>query len=137
SSTGASGQNVWRVRGAGGPSGHNGWNTAAPIGSQGAEFDVSTANYNDIMVSFDLFSTSQGEAKMCVLYTTNNWTTTNIASTLFYGANPTFMFTNSPSAPGYSSDTVAGTYFWQNVGQNFYDNFVVDLTSVPDAAKDR
>ena len=140
SSTGSSGQNVWRVRGSGGPNnisgggGHNGWNTAAPIGTQGAEFDVSTANYNDIMVSFDLFSTSQGEAKMCVLYTTNAWATTNVASTLFYAANPTFMATNSPSTPTYSSDTVAGTYFWQNVGQDFYNNFIVDLTTAPEAA---
>ena len=135
SSSGPSGQNVWRVRGSGPPpGGHNGWFTLAPIGIQGAEFDVSTASYDDIMISFDMFSTSQGEAKMCVLYTTNNWTTTNVASTLFYGANPTFIVTNTPATPGYSSDTVAGTYFWQNIGQNFYNNFIVDLTSVPEAA---
>ena len=134
SSTGASGQFVWRVRGAGSGSGHNGWHTLAPIGTQGAQFDVSTANYDDIMLSFDLFSTSQGEAKMCVLYTTNGWVTTNVASTLFYPANPTFIVTNSVSAPDYSPDTVAGTYFWQNVGQNFYNNFIVDLTGVPEAA---
>jgi hypothetical protein len=140
SSSGSAGQNVWRVRGSGGPTNisgggvHNGWNTAAPIGTQGAQFDVSTLTYDDIIITFDMFSTSQGEAKMCVEYTTNAWTTTNIAYSMYYGANPSFMATNTPSAPGYSPDTVAGTYFWQNIGQAFYNNFVVDLTAVPDAA---
>ena len=32
-------------------------------------------NYSNILVTFDLYFTSQGEAKMCVLYTTNNWAT--------------------------------------------------------------
>lgn len=131
SSSGVSGQNVWRVRGQG-PG--NGWDTQAPIGSQGAEFDVSTVNYNDILVSFDMFSTSQGEAKMCVEYTTDGWVTTNNATKLSYAANPTFMFTNSVSDALYSPDTVTGTYFWQNVGQNFYNNFVVDFTGVAGVA---
>jgi hypothetical protein len=131
SSSSSAGQFVWRVRGQG-PG--NGWNTAAPIGSQGAEFDVSTVNYNDVLISFDMFSTSQGEAKMCVLYTTNNWTTTNNASTLAYGSNPTFIVTNPPSGPNHSDDTVVGTYFWQTTGQNFYNNFIVDFTGVPGVA---
>jgi hypothetical protein len=135
SSSGSSGQNVWRVRGAGGPDkGHNGWNTAAPIGSQGAQFSVSTVNYDDILVSFDMFSTSQGEAKMCVEYTTDGWATTNNAGNLYYAANPTFIVTNSPSSPTYSPDTVTGTYFYQNIGQNFYNNFIVDFTGVPGVA---
>jgi len=134
SSSGSAGQFVWRVRGAGSGSGHNGWNRSAPIGTQGAEFDVSTVNFNDVVVTFDLFSTSQGEAKMCVLYTTNNWASTNIASSLFYGANPTFILTNSVTDPNYSPDTVAGTYFYQNTGQNFYNNLIVDFTGVPGVA---
>jgi hypothetical protein len=131
SSTGASGQNVWRVRGAG-PG--NGWNTQAEIGSQGAEFAVSTVNYSDVILSFDLFSTSQGEAKMTVLYTTDNWATTNNAANLFYPANPTFIVTNPASGPNHSDDTVVGTYFYQNVGQNFYNNFIVDFTGVAGVA---
>ena len=135
SSSGASGQNVWRTRGAGGPDkGHNGWNTAAPIGTQGAQFSVSTVNYDDIIISFDMFSTSQGEAKMCVQYTTDGWVTTHNADNLYYAANPTFIVTNSPSRPDYSPDTVTGTYFYQNVGQNFFNNFVVDFTGVPGVA---
>jgi len=137
SSSGVSGQNVWRVRGQG-PG--NGWFSGSPIGSQGAEFDVSTVNYNDILVSFDIFFTTQGEAKMCVLYTTNGWVTTNIASKLYYAANPTFILSNpvtnldnSPN-PNYSPDTVAGTYFYQTTGQNFYNNLTVDFTGVPNVA---
>jgi hypothetical protein len=126
SSSGSAGQNVWRVRGAG-PG--NGWNTQSPIGTQGAQFAVSTVNYDDIVVTFDLFSTSQGEAKMCVLYTTDNWATTNVANNLSYPANPTFIVSNN-----ISSDTVMGTYFWQNTGQNFFNNFVVDFTGVPGVA---
>jgi hypothetical protein len=127
SSSGSAGQFVWRVRGQG-PG--NGWFTGAPIGSQGAEFAVSTVNYSNILVTFDMFFTSQSEAKMCVLYTTNNWVTTNNAATLAYGANPTFIVTNS-AGPNFSPDTVAGTYFWQTVGQNFYNNLIVDFTGVP------
>ena len=60
SSTGAAGQNVWRLRGQPG----NGWLSLQPIGSQGAEFDVDTTGYTNIMLSFDLYFTTQGEAKM-------------------------------------------------------------------------
>jgi heme-binding protein Shr len=128
SSSGTAGPNAWRVRG---NPGNNGWNSAAPIGTQGAEYDVSTAGYSNIVVFFDLYSTSQGEAKMCVLYTTNGWTTTNVANTLFYEANPAFVVTNLPVNLGGSANTVTGTYFYQTTGQNFYNNITVDLTGVP------
>ena len=119
----------WRVRGAG-P--NNGWNSAAPLGTQGAEFDVSTLNYSNVLLNFDLYFTTQGEAKMCVLYTTDGWTTTNVASTIAYPANPTFIVTNDPAdLANYSPNTVSGPYFYQTTGQNFYNNIVVDFTSVP------
>lgn len=119
----------WRVRGAG-P--NNGWNTAAPIGAQGAEFDASTVNYSNVVINFDLYFTTQGEAKMCVLYTTNNWATTNVANNLYYAANPTFIVTNDVNdLANYSPNTVAGTYFYQTTGQNFYNNLLVDFTGVP------
>ncbi|WP_040546924.1 DUF1533 domain-containing protein [Pedosphaera parvula] len=111
--------------------GNNGWNTAAPIGTQGAQFDVSTAGYSNIVCTFDLYFTSAGEAKMCVLYTTDAWATTNVASTLFYGAKPSFVQTNAAVALGGSENTVTGTYIYQTLGQNFYNNFVVDFTGVP------
>ena len=121
----------WRVRGAG-P--NNGWNTQSPIGTQGAQFDVSTVNYNDVVIAFDLYFTTQAEAKMCVLYTTNSWATTNVANSLFYAANPTFIQTNDPASPTYSADTVAGTYFYETTGQNFYNNLTVDFTGVAGVA---
>ncbi len=127
SSSGTVGPNAWRVRG---NPGNNGWNTAAPIGTQGSEYDVSTVGYSNIVVAFDLYSTSQGEAKMCVLYTTDGWVTTNVASTLYYGATPAFMHTNAPVLSGGSPNTVTGTYFYQTTGQNFYNNIIVDLTGV-------
>ncbi len=117
-----SGSYCWRIRGAPG----NGWSTQAPIGTQGAEFDASTAGYSNIVVTFDLYFTTQAVGKMCVLYTTDGWVTTNVANNLFYGANPSYILTNSSSA-----NTVMGTYFYQSHGQNWFNNFVVDFTGVP------
>ena len=117
-----SGSYCWRIRGAPG----NGWSTQAPIGTQGAEFDASTAGYSNIVVTFDIYFTTQAEAKMCVLYTTDGWATTNIANNLFYGAKPAYILTNSSSA-----NTVMGTYFYQTFGQGWFNDLVVDFTGVP------
>jgi hypothetical protein len=59
---------------------------------------ICNVNYDDIMISFDMFSISQGEAKMCVQYTTDGWVTTHNVDNLFYAANPTFIVTNLPKA---------------------------------------
>jgi len=122
----------WRVRGgasgAGAP--NSGWNTAAPIGTQGAEFDVSTAGYSNVLCAFNLYFTTQAEAKMCVLYTTDGWVTTNVANSIFYGAKPATIINNAADP-----NVVIGNYFFQTTGQGFYDNIVVDLTGVS-AAED-
>ncbi len=60
--------NAWRVRG---QSPGNGWNLAAPQYSQGAEFDVSTAGFTNIVFQFDWFCTNQGVRNMQVQYNTN------------------------------------------------------------------
>jgi hypothetical protein len=130
SSTGPAGQDVWRLRGQPG----NGWLSTQPIGSQGAEFDVSTVNYSNVMVSFDLYFTTQGEAKMCVLYTTDGWVTTNVANNLAYGANPTFIVTNSVGSQTYSANTVTGTYLFDTYGSIFFNNMILDFTGVPGVA---
>lgn len=130
SSTGTNGPICWRVRGQG-PG--NGWDTQSPIGSQGAEFDVSTLNYQNVVVSFDLYFTTQAEAKMQVEYTTDG-TTWNNAPNLAYAANPNFILTNSPTSATFSPDTVAGTYFYETTQQNWYNNLVVDFTGVPNVA---
>ncbi|HTV43355.1 MAG TPA: hemoblobin-interacting domain-containing protein [Candidatus Sulfotelmatobacter sp.] len=116
----------WRLRGMPG----NGWTTIAPVGTQGAEFDVSTVNYSNVILTFDLYFTSQAEAKMCVLYTTNGWTNSFTADTLGYGADPAYIVTNDVALTG-DGDTVDGTYFYQNAGQNWYNDLIVDFTGVP------
>ena len=117
----------WRVRGGttGAGTANSGWNTAAPIGTQGAEFDVSTAGYSNIICSFNLYFTTQAEAKMCVLYTTDGWVTTNVANTHLLRSQPTFILNNAANP-----NVVIGNYFFQTNGQGFYDNIVVDLTGV-------
>lgn len=64
----------WRVRGptnagGGGTDQSNGWNSQAPIATQGAEFSVDTWLFNDLTLTFDLNDTKQGERNLAVLYT--------------------------------------------------------------------
>jgi len=119
--------NAWRIRGA---TPGNGWSSQAPIGTQGAEFDVSTAGYSNIAVSFDLYFTTQAPAKMELEYTTDgvNWEN---ASTLTYAANSAYILTNSTSA-----NTVTGTYFFETGGQNYYNDISADLSGIVAANND-
>jgi len=130
SSTGSAGQYVWRLRGQPG----NGWLSTQPIGSQGAEIDVSTVNYTNVLVTFDLYFTTQGEARMCVQYTTDGWVTTNVAS-LACSSYPTLIQTNTPALAtesiGYSSDIVNGVFMDNTIGSLFYNYMSVDFTGVP------
>jgi hypothetical protein len=133
SSTGSAGKLVWRLRGQPG----NGWLSTQPIGSQGAEFDVSTVNYNNVIVTFDLYFTTQGEARMCMLYTTDGWATTNVAN-LACSSYPTLIQTNTPSgaseSEGYTPDIVNGTFIDNTIGSLFYNYMSVDFTGVPGVA---
>ncbi len=134
SSTGAAGQNVWRLRGQPG----NGWLSTQPIGSQGAEFDVDTTHYTNILVTFDAYFTTQGEARMCVLYTTDGWVTTNVANNLACSSYPEFIQTNTPSgaseSEGYTPDIVNGTFFDQTIGSLFFNYWSIDFTGIPGVA---
>ncbi|HEV2452646.1 MAG TPA: hemoblobin-interacting domain-containing protein, partial [Verrucomicrobiae bacterium] len=114
----------WRARGAPG----NGWTSIAPIASQGVEFDVSTINYSNIILTFDIYFTSAAEAKMCVVYTTNGWTNSFTANTLAYAPNPQYILTNDQTA---DPNTVKGAYFFQTAGQNWYNQLAVDFTGLP------
>jgi hypothetical protein len=133
SSTGSAGANVWRLRGQPG----NGWLSTQPIGSQGAEIDVSTVNYTNILVTFDLYFTTQGEARMCVLYTTDGWVTTNVAN-LACSSYPSLIQTNTPSfasePEGYNSQIVNGTFIDNTIGSLFYNYMSIDFTGVPGVA---
>ena len=132
SSSGSAGPNAWRVRGAIPSTGVAGigWNYNAPIGTQGAEYDASTAGYSNIVVNFDLYFTSAAEARMCVLYTTDGWATTNVANSLFYAATPSTIHVNPTVGLGGSPNTITGTYFVAPNSQGFYNNLIVDFTGV-------
>jgi hypothetical protein len=73
----------WRVRGNGNAAGPvaNGWNSQAPIGTQGAQFLASTLGYSDILLTFDLQTTKQAENNLEVLYTLNGTTWQNATIT--------------------------------------------------------
>jgi hypothetical protein len=67
--------NSWRVRGlnnTAGPAGTgNGWNTAAPQYSQGAEFDVPTTGQYHVVFQYDWYVTAQGFRDLQAQYNTN------------------------------------------------------------------
>ena len=73
--------NTWRIRATGG-SGVNGWSNQAPIGTQGAQFNVDTTGFGNIAVSFDWYSTSAGEANLQLQYTTDGTSWINTPVTL-------------------------------------------------------
>jgi hypothetical protein len=143
SDTGANGvadiTQTWRVRAQAGSNGAaNGWSSAAPIGTQGAVFAASTAGYNSINVSFDWYTTTQGEANLQAEYTTDgvNW----INAPINIGVNASLglaVLNNSTSA-----NTVFGSYISDNLlnngskaGQDWFQGLTVTITD-PAAAND-
>ena len=132
--------NTWRVRGQMGTGGAaNGWSSAAPIGTQGAQFFVSTTGVTTgaIQVSFDWYATTQGEANLQFAYTTNNGTTWNNAALTLGGADGGLqVLTNSTSA-----NTVTGAYLSDNLlnnssaGQDWFTGLTVTITD-PNAVND-
>ena len=123
----------WRIRGGDGSAspgtGTNAWSSLAPIGSQGAQFTVSTAGLNNIHVSFDWSPTAQGEAKLQLQYTLNGSTYFNVAAALFTSTG------GATAATGASANTVAGGYL-QATAAVYYNGITADLSSVPGAAND-
>ncbi len=117
--------NAWRIVGT------NGWNSNAPIGTQGAQFLTSTAGDTSISASFDLYATGQGEAKMQVEYTTDGSTWINVpASDLSIGSGDTNITVSSNST---SANTVQGGYFNISGGgssNSWYNNLGVNLTGI-------
>ena len=101
--------NTWRVRGptnngGGGQGQSNGWNSAAPQYTQGGQFGVSTADYQNILVSFDWLTTTQGVRDLMPRYTIDGSTWTN-----FYASSLEMVSTD--------------------VNKNF-DTFTLDFTGV-------
>jgi len=151
-STGA-GSYAWRVRGNGnsansGPGVANGWNSAAPIGAQGAEFFADTTGYNNVNVSVDINVTAQAERNLAILYTLNDTV-----------ANPTWLIATITSAgtggssiqTGSGVNTVGGNYIqlgagttggWDNgitaslSGVSSDPNFAVEIVNASTGADD-
>jgi len=117
-----SGLQDWRVRG---QNPGNGWSTEAPIGTQGAEFALSTVGYNGIKLTFDISTTKQAEANLEVIYTTDgiNWSNAPLS---YNGSNAAVILTNTLSA-----NTVMGTYIqMQNPSGGWYTNITADLSGI-------
>ncbi|HTY92440.1 MAG TPA: VPLPA-CTERM sorting domain-containing protein, partial [Steroidobacteraceae bacterium] len=131
--------NTWRVRAGAGSSGAaNGWSSAAPIGTQGAVFAVSTAGYTSISVSFDWYATTQGEANLQFEYTTDGTTWHNAPLTLGGSDAGLALVTNT----GTDANSVVGSYVSDNLltngssaGQGWFTGLTATITD-PAAAND-
>ena len=115
---------TWRIVG------NNGWNSAAAIGTQGAQFNVSTMGYAGITVSFDVDISKRGEADLQLEYTTNGSTWINAALT-FSGTGGSIL-TNSSNA-----NIVTGSYLNATFGNDdWYNQVTANLTGVTSANND-
>jgi hypothetical protein len=140
SDTGANGvadtTQVWRVRGQAGSNGPaNGWSNLAPIGTQGAVFAASTAGYNAINISFDWYTTTQGEANLELTYTNDGNTWTNVPISLS-GSDAGLVVLTNNSSP----NTVLGSYVSDNLlnngsqaGQDWFTGLTATISD-PNAA---
>jgi hypothetical protein len=119
---------TWRIRGVKGTgdtgSANNGWNLAAPEYSQGVEFDVSTLGFQNISVSFDWYSTTQGVRDLQEEYTLNGSTWNFINAPLVAVSND-YYGTSSPT------NTIN---FSSIVGADNDPNFGIRLVSAYDPA---
>lgn len=143
SDTGANGvadtTQTWRVRGQAGSNGAaNGWSSLAPIGTQGAVFAVSTVGYGSINVSFDWYSTTQGEANLQLEYTTDGTDFINVPITLSGSDTGLVVLSNS----GSDTNTVTGSYVSDNLltngskaGQDWFTGLTATISD-PNAAND-
>src|SRR5262249_48586369 len=98
-----------------------GWSTSAPIASQGARFNGSTAGYYKIKVSFDAYATTDAEANLLVQYTTDGSIWFNAASITSAGVG---IVTNNTA----TNSTVMGTFVSLSSGWN--NQIVADLSGI-------
>ena len=128
---------VWRIVGT------NGWNYAAPIGTQGAQFSASTVGMSNIALTFDIDITAQGEANLQVQYTTNGttWNNTPAADFTSLGivnaADGIFAADTNTT----SSNTVTGGYLsaaGKAVGNTdtFFQGVTANFSSIAGANND-
>jgi large repetitive protein len=117
--------NEWRIVG------NNGWNSNAPIGTQGAQFMASTSGNSNLGAQFDFENTAQGEGNIAVEYTTDGSTWIDVpAADLSVGPDTGITVQNNPSvANGGSANTVTGGYFKTSVAGTF-NNLQISLGTI-------
>jgi len=81
---------AWRVVGGGTGAPGNGWNLAAPLCTQGAQFMVNTTGYRYIVLQFDWYTTNQGVRDLQVLYTADGSTWTPVGPIQVSGGGSAF-----------------------------------------------
>ncbi len=71
---------AWRIRGEGNNANGqgNGWNTAAPQYTQGAQYLISTVGYSNIVFEYDWYTTAQAVRDLQAQYTVDGSTWTNV-----------------------------------------------------------
>jgi hypothetical protein len=129
---------TWRIRAQAGSSGAaNGWSSSAPIGTQGAQFAVSTLGYSNVTVKFDWYATTQGEANMQLQYTANGSTWNNVQLTLG-GSDSGLVVSNNTT----SANTVNGWFVSDSTstgvagaGQDWFTGLTATISD-PSAAND-
>jgi hypothetical protein len=126
---------VWRCRGNTG----NGWISTAPIGTQGAQFNVDTTGFTGINVGFDWYLTTQGEANLQLQYTTDGTTWINVPITIPSSETGSGIAVVDNSG-GSDANSVVGSYVSDNLlnngsmaGQDWFTNLTAAITD-PEAA---
>lgn len=102
----------WRIRGNSntknsGAGLANGWNSAAPIGTQGAEFMSDSFGYNNITVTADVNESAQGDRNFTIEYTLDDTAATPIweLATITSAGSQGTLKNNTTSA-----NTITGNY---------------------------
>jgi hypothetical protein len=120
---------IWRIRAQGNPAA-NGWSSLAPIGSQGAQFAVSTLGFSNVTVSLDWYATTQGEANMQLQYTTDGSTWNNVKLTLG-GSDAGLVLSNNTT----SANTVNGWFVSDSIsngvagaGQDWFTGLTANIS---------
>ena len=125
--------NIWRIRGQAGTNGSaNGWSSAAPIGTQGAQFFVPTTSVTTgaLNVSFDWYATTQGEANLQLEYTTNGGSTWQNAALILGGSDAGLLLkTNSSSVNTVLGSYVSDTKPNANAGQDWFTGLTATINN--------
>jgi hypothetical protein len=123
---------TWRCRGNTG----NGWTSTAPVGTQGAQFNVDTSGFTGINVGFDWYLTTQGEANLQLQYTTDGINWSNVPISIDPGDAG---LANVDNTSGSDVNSVTGYYISDNLlnnslgGQDWFTNLTATITD-PNAA---